>query len=172
MSPIFHLNTEGLSLSVLRSLDTMLTSFSIQDSILWPSLHLPTRQTRHGQHWGYCPIFPPPYHPRGLLNTSIPQYLNTSIPQYHGYGKAHHPPPHPTSTFSWRGGGCTSCTARAASSIPPYLHTIPHTILPLPFHGEAAVTPRVPPARPPQYLNTSFCKPWLIVWSVTLVFFN
>ena len=61
---------------------------------------------------------------------AIAQYLrpptarvvpHTSIPQYHGYGKAHHPPHHPTSTFSWRGGGCTSCTARAASSIPPYL---------------------------------------------------
>ena len=63
--------------------------------------------------------------------------------------------------------------------IPQYLNTmgmvrltIPHTILPLPFHGEAADVPRVPPARPPQYLHTSFCKPWLIVWSVTLVFFN
>merc|ERR1712051_740929 len=84
------------------------------------------------------------YRPRGLLNTSIPPY---------------HPPHHPTSTFSWRGGGCTSCTARAASSIPPYLHTIPHTILPLPFHGEAADVPRVPPARPPQYLHTSIPSP-------------
>ena len=30
--------------------------------------------TRHGQHWGYCPISPPPHRPRGT------SYLNTSIP--------------------------------------------------------------------------------------------
>merc|ERR1712051_640052 len=52
------------------------------------------------------------------------------------------------------------------TSIPQYLNTmgmvrltIPHPILPLPFHGEAADVPRVPPARPPQYLHTSIPSP-------------